>query len=184
MADISDWRSVLHGELIHHPDKGLGVSIYTLRHRYDAGMRGYFRVLDRTPRPGRDPERLVLTLGSIGVPAWVIGPDVFVIDIGGLAEPLAARSAPIPGRAPGHRKQVSYRWYDARFGAARGDAGVRAARRALACQPLKGLIEAIDEPMSVGRFLSNVWHAPEFTVLHVPRNPVQAERAFCGSSRR
>jgi arabinofuranosyltransferase len=122
-----------------------------------------------------------VTLGSIGVPGWVIGPDVFVVDIGGLAEPLAARSAPIPGRAPGHRKQVSPRWYDARFGAARGGPEVQAARRALHCQPLAGLLDAIDGPMTVGRFFSNIWHAPEYTTLRVPRNPVQAEQKFCGS---
>jgi arabinofuranosyltransferase len=183
VADISDWRSILHGQMFHHPDKGIGISIYRLRARFDDGMRGYLRVLDRNPRPGRDPKRLVLTLGSIGLPGWVIGPDVFVIDIGGLGEPLAARSAPIANRAAGHRKEVSYRWYDARFGAARGDAGVEAARRALRCQPLKGLIDAIDEPMSVGRFLSNVWHAPEYTRLEIPRNPRVAERKFCGTRR-
>jgi len=184
VADISDWRSILHNQMFHHPDKGIGISIYTLRDRYDHGMRGYFRVLDDEPRPGRDPKRLVLTLGSIGLPGWVIGPDVFVIDIGGLAEPLAARSAPIAGRAAGHRKEVSYRWYDARFGAARGDAGVVAARRALRCQPLKGLIDAIDEPLTPGRFLSNLWHAPEYTTFEVPRNPVVAEKKFCGTPAR
>ncbi len=184
VADISDWRSILHNQMFHHPDKGIGISIYTLRDRYDRGMRGYFRVLDDDPRPGRDPLRLVLTLGSIGLPGWVIGPDVFVIDIGGLAEPLAARSDPIPGRAAGHRKDVSYRWYDARFGAARGDAGVVAARHALRCQPLKGLIDAIDEPLTPARFLSNLWHAPEYTTLRIPRNPVRAEAKFCGSPAR
>ena len=181
VADISDWRSLLHGQMFHHPDKGIGVSIYDVRDRFDHGMRGYMRVFDRTPRAGRDPKRLVVTLGSIGVPGWVIGPEVFVVDIGGLGEPLAARSAPIAARAAGHRKSVSYRWYDARFGAARGDARVVAARRALRCQPVRGLLDAIDEPMSVGRFFSNIWHAPEYTALKIPRDPRVAERKFCGS---
>lgn len=180
VADISDWRSILHGQMFHHPDKGIGISIYRLRAEYDHGLRGYFRVLDDTPRPGRDPKRLVLTLGSIGLPGWVIGPDVFVIDIGGLAEPLAARSLPRANRAAGHRKDISHFWYDARFGAAHGGAGVVAARHALACQPLKGLLDAIDEPLTPGRFLSNLWHAPEYTVVRVPRDPQRAEQKFCG----
>jgi arabinofuranosyltransferase len=180
VADISDWRSILHGQMFHHPDKGIGISIYQLRDEYDHGMRGYFRVLDDKPRPGKNPKRLVLTLGSIGLPGWVIGPDVFVIDIGGLGEPLAARSAPIAGRAAGHRKEVSYKWYDARFGAAKGDAGVQAARRALQCQPLKGLLDGIDAPLTPGRFLSNIWHSPEYTTLRIPRDPVRAEQKLCG----
>ena len=51
VADISDWRSILHGQMFHHPGKGIGVSIYETRRRFDDGMRGYLRVLDGTPRP-------------------------------------------------------------------------------------------------------------------------------------
>lgn len=180
VADISDWRSILHGRMFHHPDKGLGISVYRLHDEYQAGMRGYMRVFDTTPRAGRDPERLVVTMGSIGVPGWVVGRDVFVVDIGGLAEPLAARSAVIANRAAGHRKSVSARWYDARFGAARGGRRVQAARRALRCAPLSDLLGAIDRPLTPGRFLSNLWHAPSYTFIEVPRDPRRAERKFCG----
>ena len=48
-------------------------------------------------------------------PRTTPGRRIWVVDIGGLAEPLAARTAPVPGRPAGHRKQIDDAWYDARF---------------------------------------------------------------------
>ncbi len=138
---------------------------------YDQGVRGYFKVTDKVPRPGLDPNAFVLTLGSIGVPAYDAGRRVFVVDIGGLAEPLAARTAPVPGRPAGHRKQIDYAWYDARFGATTSDPKDAAARRALTCGPIPGLLDALDAKMSVGRFFSNIWHSASYTTLHIPSDP-------------
>jgi hypothetical protein len=93
---------------------------------YAAGTRGYLRVLDTVPRPGTHRDLLVVTMGSIGVPACNAGRQVSIVDIGGLAEPLAARTSVISGRAAGHRKSVDPAWYDAEFGAERGDSNVAA----------------------------------------------------------
>jgi arabinofuranosyltransferase len=179
LTDIADWRLVLHKQMFHRPGPGITISPYELRRNYDDGWRGFMRILDTEPRAGRDPRRLAVMMGSIGVPAWVAGVDIFVIDIGGLAEPLAARTDPIPNRPAGHRKQVDDQWYDARFGVGGDTPRIRAARRALGCQPIKGLIAAVDDPLTPGRFVSNLWHAAPYTFMKIPKNPIDAERKFC-----
>jgi arabinofuranosyltransferase len=179
VTDIADWRLVLGKKMFHPEHSGFlvtGDQVHTL---YQQGKRGYMRVTDKMPRPGKDPHALVITLGSIGVPAYDAGRQVWVIDIGGLAEPLAARTSPIAGRPAGHRKQVDEAWYDARFGAAKGNAKVQAARRALACPKLATIISGIDEPLTPGRFLSNIWHAVPNTFVHVPRDPIKGEQELC-----
>ena len=105
-----------------------------------------------------------------------------MIDIGGLAEPLAARSSIVPDRPAGHRKQVDDAWYDARFTppAAGEDPKVTAARHALTCGSLEQLLDDVDGDMSIGRFLSNVFDSLGNTRVHVPADPIEAERQFCG----
>jgi arabinofuranosyltransferase len=182
---IADQRVALGDTLFpgqKSPLASTGMRVLTgvqVHRAYVNGERGYLRVLDTTARAGRYPHRLIVTMGSIGVPAYTAGREVWIVDIGGLAEPLAARSSPIPGRAAGHRKSVDTAWYDAEFGAASGDAKVGAARRALRCEPVSGLLAAIDEPLTPSRFLSNIWHSPWYTLFHVPSDPVTAERELC-----
>ena len=177
-APISDWRT-LSGAKLLPTEVAFGLNGHEAAAAYARGVRGYFKLLDKVPSTAKDPNAFVLTLGSIGVPAYDAGIQVWVVDIGGLAEPLAARTTPLPGRQAGHRKQVDYAWYDARFGAAGGDAKVVAARHALTCGPLPGLLEAIDGKLTVGRFLSNIWHSVGYTSLHVPSDPMLAEKRWC-----
>ena len=179
LTDIADWRLVLQKQMFHRPGQGITISPYEVRAMYAAGTRGFMRILDTEPRPGRDPNRLAVMLGSIGVPAYVAGHDVFIVDIGGLAEPLAARTTPIANRPAGHRKQVNDQWYWARFGVGGDGPRIRAARQALQCQPIRGLIDAIDEPLTPGRFVSNLWHATPYTFIHIPKNPIVAVRMYC-----
>jgi len=177
-AMIADWRAVTGGAL-RPKDVALGLNGTEAKAAYARGERGYFKITDKVPRAPKDPNAFVLTLGSIGVPAYDAGTHVFVVDIGGLAEPLAARTAPLPHRPAGHRKQVDYAWYDARFGAEQGAAEVVAARRALLCEPLRGLLAAIDDPLTPGRFLSNMWHSVHFTRMRVPSDPEIAAQQWC-----
>ena len=122
----------------------------------------------------------MLTLGSIGVPAYDAGRTVWVVDIGGLAEPLAARTAPVPGRPAGHRKQIDDAWYDARFGATTSSAEGRgrAARAHLRPAP-RVCSHAVDAKMTPGRFFSNIWHSVGYTTLRIPTDPVVAEQKWC-----
>ncbi len=159
---------------------------------YARGERGTVKLVgDKVLRTG-DPHKLVVVVGSIGIAGYNAGVNVRVVDIGGLAEPLAARTDPIGGRPAGHRKQVDQAWYTAQFGVPvqtrffgvtvvhADPAKVAAARKALRCAPLSELLEAIDKPLTPKRFLSNIVHSFEYTKLRIPRDPVQAEWKFCG----
>ncbi len=180
LSPISDFRAASHAKL-HPTDIQFGLNGYEAAAAYDRGVRGYFNLTDKDPRPGLDPRRFVLTLGSIGVPAYDAGRRIWVVDIGGLAEPLAARTEPVPGRAAGHRKQIDAAWYDARFGAptATSNPTDDAARRALGCGPIPGLLEAVDAKLTPGRFFSNVWHSAAYTTLRIPTDPEVAEQEWC-----
>jgi arabinofuranosyltransferase len=178
LSPISDWRAV-SGAKMKPTDAAFGLNGTQAAAAYARGVRGYFKLSDKTPRPGKDPRAFVLTLGSIGVPAYDAGRRIWVVDIGGLAEPLAARTDPIPRRVAGHRKQIDDAWYDARFGATTGNPKDAAARRALTCGPIPGLLDAVDAKMTPGRFLSNIWHSVSYTTLRIPADPIVAEQKWC-----
>ena len=143
--------------------------------------------------PTRPRARLVIPTRSCSrwarsaCPRTTPGRHVFVIDIGGLAEPLAARTDPIPGRQAGHRKQIDYAWYDAmlRRPEHRSRRSSRHGTRSRA-SPVKDLIESVDAPMTPGRFLSNILHSVSYTRLHVPtiRRVADATGADASRSRR
>jgi arabinofuranosyltransferase len=178
IPDIADWRQLTSATVV--PEE---VELYPTgiraRDLYDSGMRGYVRLLEPAPVPGRDPDALVVALGSIGVPGYQLGTDVWVVDVGGLAEPLATRSDPIPGRQAGHRKGVDVVWYDARFGVVGDDPAAQDAARALECGPIKDLLDAVDEPLTPGRFLSNMWHSVGYTRMRIPADPHEAVAELC-----
>jgi arabinofuranosyltransferase len=184
LSPISDWRAVSGAKLKPADANFAGLSGNEAAAEYDRGVRGYFKLTDRAPRPGLDPNAFVLTLGSIGVPAFDAGRRIWVIDIGGLAEPLAARTSPVPGRPAGHRKQIDDAWYDARFGTPASSTSPEdvAARHVLSCGPIPGLLAAVDAKLTPGRFLSNIWHSFSYTRLHIPADPEIAEQLWCKPS--
>jgi arabinofuranosyltransferase len=179
LSPISDWRAVSGAKLEPTDTNPYGLNGNDAAAAYARGVRGYFRTTDKEPRPALDPSAFVLTLGSIGVPAYDAGRRIWVIDIGGLAEPLAARTAPVPDRPAGHRKQIDEAWYDARFGASTSDPKDDAAQHALGCGPIPGLLDAVEAPMTVGRFFSNFWHSAGYTTLRIPTDPTVAEHKWC-----
>jgi arabinofuranosyltransferase len=180
LSPISDFRQA-SGAKVHPDDTQFGLNGNEAAALYARGVRGYFKLIDKTPLPSLDPNAFVLTLGSIGVPAYDAGRRIWVIDIGGLAEPLAARTAPVPGRPAGHRKQIYDAWYDARFKVpTKHDSKAEvAARHVLHCGPIPGLLAAVDAPMTPGRFFSNFWHSVSYTRLRVPADPEIAEQMWC-----
>lgn len=197
LAPITSWREISPKPLVQPEELRTffwgGVQVAAA---YERGERGTIGLLGNKVIPSGDPHELVVEFGSIGLAGYNAGTDVKVVDIGGLGEPLASRAEAIPGRPAGHRKQVDEEWYTARFGiptldpsraskfgvplGAQNTAKVSAARRALRCPPLSDLIAAIDEPLTPGRFLSNLVHSAGYTRLHVPSDPRVAERRFCG----
>ena len=180
IPQIADWRQIL-GATVEPADVELVPTGFLAKDIYDEGVRGYIRPLQPLPEAGRDPDALVVALGSIGVPAYQLGTQVWVVDIGGLAEPLAARTDPIPGRQAGHRKQVDDEWYIARFGVVTEDspAAVKDAAEALQCAPVRDLLDAVDEPLTPGRFLSNMWHSVGYTRMRIPADPHEAVAELC-----
>ncbi len=178
LSPISDWRA-LSGAKVHPNDTQFGLDGNQAAALYAQGVRGYFKAANADRLPPRDPNAFVLTLGAIGVSGYDAGPRIWIVDIGGLAEPLAARTAAIPGHAAGHRKQISDAWYDARFGASVTSVDDAIARRALTCGPIPGLLRAVDAPLTPARFLSNIWHSFGYTTLKIPDSPEVAEREWC-----
>jgi len=117
-------------------------------------------------RPG-----VTLVLDGIGVAGFAAGLDVFVEDVHGLASPIAARFPPIQPRGlPGHEKILTLPWVLASAGV-RGPEGESAATQ-LRCGPAHRVVEAVDAPLTPGRFLANLVAAPSLTALRLAPDPV------------
>jgi len=129
--------------------------------------------------------RTVVYTGSIGRVGVAAGPEVRVADRFGLADPLAARvrlPEPRTQRA-GHEKDLPASWFLARYATGPVPAHLRenvaAARRALACRPLRELVEATSGPLTLGRALANLGVAVRAHGLRFSREPTLAARELC-----
>lgn len=115
-------------------------------------------------------------VGMVSVRLW----GTHVADDFALAEPIGSHMAAGPPGRAGHEKRMEWFWLEARFGTGEDPAAdVAAARRALACGKLAELVEAVDDPMTPGRFVNNLLGAVHRTSLRIPVNPFEAERRFC-----
>ena len=158
--------------------------------------------LDQPPPPGIETAVAAYGVGSIG---YALGPDVYVLDQLGLGDALTARlELSTRGPVVGHEKPLPAPWTAARITAPGSvpdesdftidprvlrsidDPAGRAwtdrvadARATLDCGSVSDLDEAISEPLTVGRFLSNVAGAPGFTRLRIPPEPRAAREEFC-----
>lgn len=178
LEDVSDRRVVSPRPLVEPDEPDLPwLTGENVAAAYAAGDRGVVAILGDQVIPGGDPTTITVLMGSIGLSGYNAGVDVRVVDIGGLAEVLAARSDPIPGRPAGHRKQVSDAWYAALYGTPSrqgNEADVAAAEAALQCPAIAELIEDTTAPLTIGRFFGNIVSALDNTRVHVPFEPTQA----------
>jgi arabinofuranosyltransferase len=125
---------------------------------------------------------VVESFEAIGIAGFAAGPYVHIVDVHGLADPIAAR-LPVTSRyEAGHEKQLGQGWVLARF-AVPGSAPpgidlteLAAARSALTCGSLRDLTRALSEPLTVDRFFSNFTDAWSLSALHVPRDPRRAHQ--------
>jgi arabinofuranosyltransferase len=132
------------------------------------------------------PDRSAIFLFNLGHPAPPL--DMTMVDVNGLASPLAAHLEMDERGWAGHEKWLPASWVVAEYAdpaaveamPADARAQVAAARRALGCGALKELMDSVDEPMSVSRFWTNLVGSPARTALRVPQDPFEAERRFCG----
>jgi arabinofuranosyltransferase len=119
---------------------------------------------------------------GIGLRSLVMGQKIHVVDRAGLASPIAARIALESRGRPGHERDLSNSWFVSRFAAPTDGepAVVTAGRRALECGRLGRLDRAVTEPLTVGRFLTNITEAFRLRGMTIPRSPHEAEQKFCG----
>jgi arabinofuranosyltransferase len=144
---------------------------------------------------------VVAGAGAIGILSYAAGPRVRIVDLLGLADPIASRTrleaiTLSNGQAkkervrPGHDKFLPTEWLVARFGApgtealsgsAKSTRWVRAAKRALACAPTRHLLGAVTAPLTAGRFLSNIGDSFGLTSLRFSPDPERAAEELCRS---
>ena len=156
---------------------------------------------------------LELPLGvfsAVGVVSYAMGPDFRVLDILGLADPLAAHLDPTPERErpfpplAGHEKALPPPWLAAlvtppgsRPEAAQFPTGhdqllaptvgrefheqVSWARAALRCHEIVKIRNAANAPLTAGRFVDNFLRSFENSQLRIPANPEAAYHRFCGA---
>ena len=140
-----------------------------------ADARIYPLRLDLDPRI-----HLVCSHPNIGITGVIAGPSVHLVDRLGLSDPIGSRLQVKRRGRPGHEKMQPNAWILARFSTAMPSDSlgpqVSAARRVLAAQPSRGLLEAVSAPLTARRFLLNLQQAVAFTHLRLAVDPVMAER--------
>ncbi|HEY3139827.1 MAG TPA: hypothetical protein VGJ86_01785 [Acidimicrobiales bacterium] len=138
---------------------------------------------------------------GIGIAGYALGPDVYMLDMLGLGDPVVARFELDEPGPVGHEKPMPRPWlaavitnaplelddlpdpemspplYESNARDFRDD--VQAARTALSCSKLKELTAAVRKPMSLQRFWDNIRLAPSLTRLQVPPDPNEAVERFC-----
>lgn len=137
------------------------------------------------------PDRSGFFYDNMGITDAVMPLDGTVVDVNGLASPLAGHLLLEQRGRPGHEKWLPAAWVLAEYAdpaaiATMKDtqdvtkAQVLAARHALTCGDIKELMDSVNQPMSWGRFWSNLTGSLSRTDLRIPADPFAAERQFCG----
>jgi arabinofuranosyltransferase len=135
-------------------------------------------------RPDVHPTILLVTeRWNIGLAGVVAGPHVHFVDRRGLTDPLAARLRLVKRARPGHEKSLPNAWIMARFvdpqQAPALTASVAAARHALACGDLAELLRAVEEPLTLQRFVANIHLSWRLTRLRFAADPAVAAAELC-----
>jgi arabinofuranosyltransferase len=136
---------------------------------------------------GPAKDRLLFLAGNAGFLGVSAGTETLVLDGYGLTDSIGAHLEAPPPRRPGHEKVVPLMWFWARYGGELGPEtppeltadDVAAARAALACGDAAKLLHATEDPMTWGRFWSNVAESPSLTEFRIPTDPQEAEAALC-----
>ena len=132
-----------------------------------------------------------VAVDNVGVFGYLAGPDVSVLDLRGLGDPVTSRFRLVgPRGRPGHEKAAPPAWVLARHAApgaspppdvvaAPGE--VAAARAALACGDLADVLEGISAPLTPGRAADNLVLALTTSDLRLSGDPAAAREELCGS---
>lgn len=137
-------------------------------------------------RPGL-PASFALDWPALGINGVITPLDGDAVDPMGLGYPLAAHLEVTETGRAGHDRWIPDVWVVADYGdpAAPTPQGidpgqVAAARAALKCGALAQLQESARAPMTVGRFLENMWDSVGNATASFPADPVAAKAEFCG----
>jgi arabinofuranosyltransferase len=143
--------------------------------------------------------------GAIGALGYALGPDVNILDVNGLGDPLTAHFALFGRGEPGHEKLLPPSWIAARVTAPDAElegevffgerwpttptdesmpfpSRVKWARAALQCSAIVDLRRSTHDRLTPGLFLSNILHSSSRTSRRIPSDPHQAALRFCGRS--
>lgn len=145
------------------------------------------------PPPGSPPVKKqigphTVFFTNLGMLGMNVGLDVRVIDQIGLANPLAAHTARIEDGRIGHDKNLFPDWAVAEGPFLKeypfippylNEDWVAQAEAALACPATDAMLNSVRAPMGPRRFLSNLFHAAEFTKYRIDRVP-RYELQRCG----
>jgi arabinofuranosyltransferase len=169
------------------PWAGPGFAVRTLASEGKSGLilDGYHPSGPRLPIRMTFPHaRIVVRVGNVGEFGYAAGPDVYVIDYLGLANPLASRTPGNPSLAAGHEKHLGTSWDIARFARPTSNepSAVRDARRALRCGDLAVLVDDITGEVGIGDGMQNFVDSFHLRHLRLPQHPRKAVEVFCGSS--
>jgi len=146
----------------------------------------------------------------IGPETYQLGPDVRIVDLLGLADPLTAHLRLAKrGDIAGHEKPLPTPWIAAVLtpngssiaqldslqrqrpqyftplistaSGRRLEIETAWARAALQCPAIKGLLDSSSTPLTIGSCVSNIYHSFSRTTLRIPPNPETAYHLFCSS---
>jgi arabinofuranosyltransferase len=127
---------------------------------------------------------MVLGLPNVGILGYLAGLDTHVVDQLGLADPIASRMALTSRGRPGHEKWLSRDWIAGRFGDPKATSLPAPAvdvARAVGCGDLARLLRAVNDPLTVSRFLANVRASWALSRLRIPADPASARDRFCSA---
>jgi hypothetical protein len=169
-----------------------------------AGPGVYY--LDRrlAAAPGAGLPPTVVAGFGVGLPSYAFGPSTYVLDMLGLGDAFTAHLRLAHRGVVAHEKPLPSPWVAARLTApgpqlTAGDFALPAffvarpiddptgtfsqrvadARRALDCGELRTFLDRIKEPLTVGRFLTNIGHSFGATTFRIPPEPADAVAAYC-----
>ena len=123
----------------------------------------------------------------LGIYSYSAGPDIFVVDVHGLADPVASRLLLDPERLgrPGHEKSMPYFWILAHYSELPTGTNVKLptelidAQQAYQCGDLHELLGATEDPLTVNRFARNLILSVRLTRLRIPLAAAEAKAQLC-----
>jgi arabinofuranosyltransferase len=164
----------------------------------DYSFMSFYRIGEGATQLMRQQGFKAIYWAHIGITVAVIPDDIIVIDPLALNDHIGARTELTERGRPGHEKVVPAAWFLARYPVGVGmvainqlngefrtkppQSSVDAAKAVLATPALMELHDAVAEPMTLGRFITNIFRSWRLTFLRIPKDPHEALQKFAPRS--